>query len=53
MYELIDAGKASMMELCEYYTLSEALKLYAIMEMKRDIEAIQATEIKAKSQQRH
>lgn len=53
MYELIDAGKASMFELCEYYTLSEALKLYAIMEMRRDIEAIQASEIKAKSQQRH
>lgn len=39
MYTLIQSGLASMMELEEYYTLDEALKLYALMEMRADIEA--------------
>ncbi len=38
MYTLIRNGMASMMELEEYYTLSEALKLYALMDMQIDIE---------------
>ncbi len=39
MYVLIQNNKASMMELEEYYTLDEALKLYALMSMRSDIEA--------------
>ena len=38
MYRLIANGKASRFELEEYYTLDEALKLYAIMVMDIDIE---------------
>lgn len=38
MYTLIQNGKANMMELCEYYTLDEALKLYALMSMRSDVE---------------
>ena len=38
MYVLIQNNKASMMELNEYYTLDEALKLYALMSMRSDIE---------------
>lgn len=52
MYQLIQNGYASMMELCEYYTLSDALKLYALMEMRQDIEAMQAAEIRERSKSR-
>lgn len=38
MYVLIQNGMASMMELEEYYTLDEALKLYALMVMRQDTE---------------
>lgn len=38
MYTLIQNNMASMMELNEYYTLDEALKLYALMSMRIDIE---------------
>lgn len=38
MYVLIQAGLASKMELEEYYTLDEALKLYALYGMKNDVE---------------
>lgn len=37
MYTLIQNNMASMMELNEYYTLDEALKLYALMSMSIDI----------------
>lgn len=46
MYTLIKAGIASKMELEEYYTLDEALKLYALHMMDMDIERAQAEEIK-------
>lgn len=46
MYTLIKAGIASKMELEEYYTLDEALKLYALYRMDRDIERMQANEIR-------
>lgn len=35
-----------MTELCEYYTLDEALKLHALMEMRKDIEAMQMEDAK-------
>ena len=38
MYTLIKAQLASMMELKEYYTLDEALKIYALYMMEVDIE---------------
>ncbi len=48
MYTLIQNNMASMMELNEYYTLDEALKLYALMSMKIDIENGMMEEIKNK-----
>lgn len=48
MYTLIQNNMASMMELNEYYTLDEALKLYAIMSMRIDIENGMMEEIKNK-----
>lgn len=33
-----------MMELCEYYTLDEALKLYALVMMENDIQEQRAEE---------
>ena len=45
MYVLIQSGHASMFELEEYYTLDEALKLYSLEMMQRDIEAAQAKEL--------
>ena len=38
MYILINAGRASMYELKNVYTLDEALKLYALYQMETDIE---------------
>ncbi len=48
MYILIGAGLANKIELEEYYTLDEALKLYALYMMKSDIEAANAEELKNK-----
>lgn len=45
MYTLIKSGHASKFELHEYYTLDEALKLYALYQMDRDIERAQAKEM--------
>lgn len=39
MYTLIKARLASMDELKSVYTLDEALKLYALYEMDRDVES--------------
>lgn len=40
MFTLIENQMASMMELCEYYTLDEALMLYDLMVMRNDIESM-------------
>lgn len=45
MYALIRARLASKIELEEYYTLDEALKLYALHKMDVDIQRIQADEL--------
>jgi len=37
------------MELEEYYTLDDALKLYSLWRMTQDIEAVHAEDIKKKS----
>lgn len=44
MYALIQNHMASMYELKTVYTLDEALKLYALMEMSNDIESMQMIE---------
>lgn len=49
MYSLIQSGWASMFELEEYYTLDEALKLYAFFRMQKDIEVAQAKEMERRS----
>lgn len=46
MYILIKAKLASKFELEEYYTLDEALKLYALYEMDLDIEKAHNQEMK-------
>lgn len=46
MYALIQYGLASKFELEEYYDLDEALKLYALNQMKSDIERCQMEEAK-------
>ncbi len=46
MYSLIKAKLASKQELEEYYTLDEALKLYALYKMDVDIERLQAEELR-------
>lgn len=46
MYILIKAGQASKFELEEYFTLDEALKLYALWHMTQDVEAYHADEMK-------
>ncbi len=51
MYSLIKARVASKTELETTYTLDEALKLYALLQMDRDIERFQADELKARSEQ--
>lgn len=45
MYTLIKARVASMFELYEYYTLDEALLLYSLYEMDRDIESAKMKEV--------
>jgi len=49
MYLLIKARIASKSELESDYTLDEALKLYALWQMDRDIEHGELEEIKAKT----
>ena len=49
-YILIKAGIASMQELKEYYTL-DALKLYALYLMERDVEKGRADELERRSRQ--
>lgn len=46
MYILIKAKIASKFELEEYYTLDEALKLYALYRMDMDIQNGKANEIR-------
>ena len=50
-YILIKASIASMQELKEYYTLDEALKLYALYLMERDVEKGRADELERRSRQ--
>lgn len=52
MYTLIKARLASMLELKEYYTLDEALKLYALHRMDADIEYCRSQELKNKTNAR-
>ena len=49
MYVLIKARLASMQELKEVYTLDEALKLYALFEMERDIENGRAKDLERRN----
>lgn len=48
MYILIKAKIASKFELEEYYTLDEALKLYALYRMDMDIQNGKADEVKGR-----
>ena len=48
MYTLIGMKLASKSELETFYTLDEALKLYALWRMAQDIEAGKAYELKEK-----
>ena len=48
MYSLIEAGYASKFELEEYYTLDEALKLYALYKMKVDIQNCRDEELRGR-----
>ena len=52
MYVLIKAHLATKYELETCYTLGEALKLYSLYMMERDIEAAHSEEIRAKSESR-
>lgn len=53
MYTLIKANIASMFELKEYYTLDEALKLYALYTMEMDIERCRSQDLKNQSRRAH
>lgn len=53
MYTLIKAKLASMSELKEYYTLDEALKLYALYVMEVDIEHCRADDMKKETRRTH
>ncbi len=46
MFTLIKDRVASKWELENCYTLSEALKLYALMQMDKDVERCMANELK-------
>lgn len=46
MYQLIINKMATKFELEEYYTLDEALKLYALMRMNMDIQYFETQEIR-------
>ena len=52
MYSLIKAKLASKSELEEWYTLDEALKLYALFQMDNDIQRGLADEMKAQADKR-
>ena len=52
MYTLIKAGLASKFELEEYYTLDEALKLYALYRMDQDIERSRSAELEERGNRR-
>jgi hypothetical protein len=52
MYMLIKAQLASKWELENIYTLDEALKLYALHRMDKDIEAAQSKELAKKGNRR-
>lgn len=49
MYILIKARLASMYELQEVYTLDQALKLYALFEMEKDIDKGRADELERRN----
>ena len=49
MFSLIKAKLASMSELKEYYTLDEALKLYALHQIEVDIDNFKAEDMKNRS----
>lgn len=53
MYILIKARLASMEELKNCYTLSEALKLYALYSMDLDIERAKAEEMREERGRSH
>jgi hypothetical protein len=53
MYSLIKARVASKAELETYYTLDEALKLYALVQMDQDIQRGEMDEMKAQNDRRH
>lgn len=53
MYTLINAKRASKLELETVYTLDEALKLYALYSMDVDIERGQADELKANAERQN
>ena len=48
MWILIGMKMATKFELEEYYTLDEALKLYALWRMQQDIEGLKADEMTKK-----
>lgn len=52
MYVLINARKASKLELETVYTLDEALKLFALYQMDQDIERGQAEEMRREMQKK-
>ena len=51
MYALINAQRATMLELKNVYTLDEALKLWSLFQMERDIERGKADELEKKVRQ--
>ena len=53
MYLLIKAGLASKTELESVYTLDEALKLYSLYKMEKDIERAQPEEMRRQAQSRN
>ena len=52
LYSLINAGKATMWEMKNVYTLDEALKLDALHQMNADIETAKIEEAKADADRR-
>lgn len=52
MYSLIQNHLASMQELKTVYTLDEALKLHALMQMRYDIDRQRSEELEAKYKHR-
>ena len=52
MYVLIRDGLASMYELKTVYTLGEALKLYSIVQMGKDIERCKSEDMKFEAERR-